>query len=58
MKTVIRIIVFALILQGISSFWEFLDIAAFGYSQRSAADAMAAVLMTSWLDTKIWEDNR
>ena len=58
MKTVIRIIVFLLILQGISSLWEFIDIGTYGYSQKSAADALATVFMTSWLDTKIWEDKK
>lgn len=58
MKTVIRIIVCFLIIAGISSLWEFIDVATYGYSQRSAADAMAAAFMTFWLDTKIWEGRK
>ena len=46
--------VFMLILQGISSIWEFIDVAMYGETQRSAADAIAAVFMTDWIASKIW----
>ena len=46
--------VFMLILQGISSIWEFIDVATYGECQKSAADAIAAVFMTDWIYGKIW----
>ena len=54
----LRFAVCMLILQGISSLWEFIDVATYGESQRSAADAIAAVVMTDWICRKIWgKDN-
>lgn len=55
MKLVLRFIVFLLLLQGISSIWEFVDVATYGESQKSAMDALAAAFMANWLDSKIWE---
>lgn len=53
-RDVLRFLVWLLILQGISSVWEFTDVAMYGESQRSAVDALAAVFMTNWLDNRIW----
>lgn len=53
-QIVLRLVVFSLILEGISSIWRFVDVAMFGESQRSAVDALAAVFMANWLDNKIW----
>lgn len=54
----LRFAVFMLILAGICEIWEFTDVATYGYSQKSAADALMAVFLTDWLDTKIWrKDN-
>lgn len=53
-QTVLQIVVWLLILEGISSIWEFVDVAAYGESQRSAMDALAAMFMTDWVHSKIW----
>lgn len=54
----LKCVVFLLILQGISSLWEFADVATYGESQRSAVDALAALFMTEWIHSKIWrKDN-
>lgn len=54
----LQFVVWLLILQGISSIWEFLDVAMYGESQRSAVDALAAIFMTDWIHSKIWrKDN-
>jgi hypothetical protein len=53
-RKILRFAVWLLILQGISSLWKFADVAIYGESQRSAVDAIAAVFMTDWLDSKIW----
>jgi hypothetical protein len=54
----LQFVVCLLILQGISSLWEFIDVATYGESQKSAADAIAAVFMTDWILCKIWrKDN-
>ena len=53
-RKAIRFLVYFIILAGISAIWEFLDVVAYGESQRSAADAIAAVIMTNCIDTKIW----
>lgn len=50
----LQLVVWLLILQGISSLWKFIDVAAYGESQRSAADALAAMFMTYWIHGKIW----
>ena len=39
--------VFLLILEGMSSVWEFIDIVSYGESQRSIADLVAAIFITS-----------
>lgn len=55
---VLQLAVFVLILQGISSIWELVDVATYGESQKSAVDAIAAVFMTDWIYAKIWrKDN-
>ena len=55
---ILQVVVFMLILQGISSIWEFIDVATYGESQRSAADAIAALFMSDWIYSKIWrKDN-
>lgn len=50
----LQIVVWLLILQGISTLWEFIDVAAYGESQKSAVDALAAMFMTDWIHSKIW----
>ena len=57
-RDVLRFVVWLLILQGISSVWEFVDVATYGESQKSAVDAIAAMFMTDWIYGKIWrKDN-
>lgn len=56
-QTILRIVVWVLVLEGISSIWEFVDVAMFGESQRSAVDALAAIFMTNWIDNKIWRND-
>ena len=54
----LQLVVGLLILQGIAYLWEFIDVATYGESQKSAADAIAAVFMTDWICKKIWgKDN-
>ena len=54
----LQCVVWFLILVGISSIWEFTDVAIYGESQRSVVDALAAVFMTDWIHSKIWrKDN-
>ena len=53
-RKAIRFVVYFIILAGISAIWKFIDVATYGESQRSAADAIAAVIMTNCIDTKIW----
>lgn len=57
MKWVIRFIVYVLILVGICTTWETVDVAMYGYSQHSLMDAIAATIMALCLDTKIWGTN-
>ena len=52
----IQFVVWLLIFQGIASIWEYTDILAYGESQRSAVDAIAAIFMTEWLHNKIWRN--
>lgn len=56
MKAIFRFIVFLLILEGISALWKYIDIGTYGYSQRSAADALAAILIANWFDNKLFGD--
>lgn len=56
-RGIIRFVAYVLILVGICTIWEFADIAMYGESQHSVADAIAAVIMTNCLDTKIWGTN-
>ena len=49
-------VVWLLILQGISSIWELIDVATYGESQKSAADAIAAIFMTEWICNRIWRN--
>lgn len=53
---ILQAVVWLLILQGISSLWYFVDVATYGESQKSAADAIAAMFMTEWIHTRIWRD--
>lgn len=53
---ILQAVVWLLILQGISSLWHFVDVATYGESQKSAADAIAAMFMTEWIHTRIWRD--
>lgn len=55
-RSILRFVVGLLILEGISSIWRFTDVAMFGESQMSAVDAIATVLMTFWIDNRIWGD--
>lgn len=57
MKWVIRFLAYVLILVGICTIWEIADVAMYGNSQHSAADAIAAVIIANCLDTKIWRTN-
>ena len=50
----LRFVVWMLITIGISELWKFTDVAMYGYSQRSATDALMAVFLTNWIDSKIW----
>lgn len=53
-RKAIRVLVYLLVLAGISAVWAFVDVATYGESQRSAVDAFAAVFMTNWIDNRIW----
>ena len=53
-RNIIRVLVYFLVLAGISAIWEFIDVATYGESQRSAADAIAAVIMANCIDNWIW----
>lgn len=53
-KGIFRFVIFLLILEGISEIWEFIDIGTYGYSQRSAADAIATVFIANWFDNKLF----
>ena len=53
-QTCLQIAVWLLIMEGISSIWEFVDVATYGESQRSAMDALAVMFMTDWVTSKIW----
>lgn len=56
-RSVIRFCVFLLILEGVTSVWEFIDIMTYGESQQSAADAIAAIIMTNCIHRRIWRRN-
>lgn len=45
--------VWMLITIGISELWKFIDVTMYGDSQRSVADALMAVFLTNWIDSKI-----
>ena len=49
-------VVWLLILQGISSLWYFIDVATYGESQKSAADAIAAIFMAECIHNWVWRD--
>ena len=53
-RKAIRFLAYFLVLAGISAVWEFIDVVTYGESQRSAADAIAAVIMTNCIDNWIW----
>lgn len=50
----LQAVVWLLVLQGISSLWYFIDVATYGESQKSAADAIAAIFMAEWIHHRIW----
>lgn len=56
-RGIIRFVAYVLILVGICTIWEMADIAMYGESQHSVADAIAAAIMTNCLVTKIWGTN-
>lgn len=58
MKTLLRFIAFMLILAGISAVWEFVDVATYGFSQRSAADAIAAAIIATRLEERVYGERK
>lgn len=53
-RNLLRSAVWMLILTGISELWKITDMAMYGYSQRSAVDALMAIFLTDWIDSRIW----
>lgn len=58
MKTLLRIITYILILAGISAVWEFVDVATYGFTQRSAADAIAAAIIAMQLEERVYGERK